>query len=359
MKKPRIALFYDFLNHPHGGAEKVLLNLISLYPDAPVYTLVHDPEKTPWLPKSTKIITSLINRFPFSKNNPVLYTPFYDLALEQFDFSAFDIVISTTSTIGHCLLTPASSLFVCYFHNINRHLYRYPFLKFYQNIDYIYSRRPDYLFCNSATVQQRIKTTYGLPATIINPGIDTNFFHPPTDNSKLSTDNYLIVSRLVPHKRIDIAIAAFKKNKLPLDIVGNGYQLDEIKNLIADSPNIRLYPHVNDRQLLKFYQNCRALICPQEEDFGIAALEAMACGRPVVAYGRGGIAENITPGFNGLLFDHQTPESLQIAIDQFKKINFQPQKIRRSVLKFSQSSFMLNFKQQLSALWDRTTTTMS
>ena len=123
MTKPKVALFYDWLNQ-WGGAEKVLLDLIKLYPKAPIYTLVHDPKKTNWLPKKTKVITSFINKLPFSKNNPIFYTPFYSIALEQFDFSDFDIVISTTSTIGHCLLIPSKTLFVCYFHNVNRHIYQ-------------------------------------------------------------------------------------------------------------------------------------------------------------------------------------------------------------------------------------------
>ena len=121
--KPRVALFYDWLNQ-WGGAEKVLLDLIELYPDAPIFTLVYDPKKTSWLPKNKKIISSFINRLPFSNSNPIFYTPFYSIVLEQFDFSQYDIVISTTSTIGHCLVTPPHTLYVCYFHNINRYIYQ-------------------------------------------------------------------------------------------------------------------------------------------------------------------------------------------------------------------------------------------
>ena len=182
---PRVAVFYDWLNQ-WGGAEKVLLDILKIFPDAVLFTLIHDPKNTPWLPENQKIIASFINQLPNAKKNPIYYTPLYVPAIEQFDFSEFDIVISTTSTVGHALITPAQSLFVCYFHNINRYLYdtpkkfRYlkPLLKSYQKYDRIFSHRPDHIFCNSKTVQNRIAKHYGLSSEIINPGIDLELFSP-------------------------------------------------------------------------------------------------------------------------------------------------------------------------------------
>lgn len=358
MKKsstPKTALFYDWLNQ-WGGAEKVLLSLIKLYPDAPVFTLVHDPKKTSWLPQNTKIITSFINRLPFSKNNPIFYTPIYDLALEQFDLSQYDIVISTTSTVGHCLLTPPQTLFICYYHNLNRHLYnsQNQLLKIYQKIDAIYSRRPDYALCNSQTVRQRLKHRFNLDAQVINPGIDTGFFKP----LKNSAGNYfLIVSRLVSHKNIDLVIKTFAGLPYQLVIVGVGRQLSALKGLAQNNPRIKFLGRVSNEQLRSYYQNCRALICPQLEDFGLTAIEAQACGKPVIALGLGGNTETVINGKTGLFFNGPTISDITGAINRFGRLNFDPIDCRQNSLNFSEKSFMLNFKQSVDNLWQQHQTT--
>lgn len=348
---PKVALFYDWLNQ-WGGAEKVLLSLIKLYPDAPVFTLVYDPSKTPWLPKNTQVITSFINKLPFSKNNPIIYTPFYDLALEQFDFSRYDIVISTTSTVGHCLLTSPQTLFICYYHNLNRHLYnsRHPALKLYQKIDTIYSHRPDYAFCNSQTVHQRLKHQFGLDAQIIHPGIDTNFFKP----AKISSDDYfLVVSRLVPHKNIGVVVKAFRKLPYKLVIIGTGRQSLTLKKLAQNNSRVKFLDLVSSQKLLESYQNCRALICPQIEDFGLTPIEAQACGKPVIALGVGGNTETIINGKTGIFFDQPTVSSLTNALNIFSHIKFSQNDCRQNVTGFSDKSFMINFKQSVDHLWQQ------
>jgi glycosyltransferase involved in cell wall biosynthesis len=243
--KPKIALFYDWLNQ-WGGAEKVLLDLIKIYPEAPIYTLIHDQKKTNWLPKKTKVITSFVNKLPFAKNNPFFYTPLYSIALEQFDFSNFDIVISTSSTIGHCLLTQPNSIFICYFHNVNRHIYQqkyfWPINKIisnYKKTDYIFSKRPDFLFCNSRTVQERIKNIYKRKAKIIYPGINTSFFTPSF--TKTTEKYFLTVSRLVAHKKVELAIQACHQLKQKLYIVGTGRNKNKLQKLIKSikDPNIK------------------------------------------------------------------------------------------------------------------------
>ncbi|MDD3003035.1 MAG: glycosyltransferase [Candidatus Shapirobacteria bacterium] len=357
MTKPKIALFYDWLNQ-WGGAEKVLLDLIKLYPEAPIYTLVHDPKKTNWLPKNTKFITSFINKLPFSKNNPIFYTPFYSIALEQFDFSDFDIVISTTSTIGHCLLTPPKTVFVCYFHNTNRHIYQKKYtwpisliISNYKKIDQIYSKRPDFLFCNSQTVQQRIKNAYKRDAKIIYPGVDTSFFIPSKTNP---TEKYfLIVSRLVSHKRIDLAIKACHQLNQKLYIVGTGRDKNHLIKMIdsLNDSNIKLLGKVNNNKLLNLYQNCQALICPQLEDFGLTPLEAQGCGKPVIAYNKGGLTETIINNKTGIFFKYQTVKSLIRAIKKFHPNNFSKDVCKENAQKFSNIKFMLNFKKEIDFLW--------
>jgi glycosyltransferase involved in cell wall biosynthesis len=359
--KPKIALYYDWLNQ-WGGAEKVLLNLISLYPDAPVYTLVYNPKKTPWLPPTTKVIPSFINRLPFSKNNPIFYTPFYDLALEQFKFSKYDIVISTTTTVGHCLLTPPQTMFLCYYENTNRYLYQIPFrfrflkplLNIYKKFDYIYSRRPDHPICISQTVQKRISDHFHLKSQIIYPGVDTDFFVPASPST---SDYFLIVSRLVAHKNIDLVINTFNHLSAKLIIIGRGRESVHLKKLAANNPNIRFLGQVSNDQIRHYYQNCLALICPQLEDFGLTPLEAQACGKPVIALGIGGNTETIINGKTGIFFNHPTVSSLTSAINIFNHTKFIQNDCRQNSVKFSVNAFMLNFKQAVDHLWQQHQTT--
>ncbi len=351
---PKVALFYDWLNQ-WGGAEKVLLSLIKIYPDAPVYTLVHNPSKTPWLPRQTSVITSFINRLPFSKNNPLVYTPIYDLALEQFDFSQYDIVISTTSVVGHCLITPPSTKFICYYHNLNRYLYftppKYrflsPLLNIYRRLDYQYARRPDISLCNSKTVQQRLSEKLDIKPLVIYPGIDTDYFKPL---NRPTSDYYLIVTRLVAHKNIDLVIKAFKEFPQNLIIVGTGREEKKLKKLASKNRNITFAGKVSDKKLLTLYQNCHAVICPQLEDFGLVALEAQACGRPVIGLGQGGNTETIVDGQTGLLFNRPLVSDLTKALRNFEKIVFDPKICRQNALQFSETKFMLNFKKAVDKL---------
>lgn len=357
-KQPKIAIFYDWINQ-WGGAEKVLLDILETYPDAPIYTLVYDPKKTNWVPKNRKIITSWINKLPFSSNNPIIYTPLYDLALESFDFSQFDIILSTTSIVGHCFITPAESIYICYFHNINRYLYQTPrqflflkpILKIYQKIDYIFGQRPDFLMCNSKTVQQRIKNKYHRESQIIYPGIDTVFFKPNISNNNTDNKYFLVVSRLVNHKRIDIAIKACQKLNLKLIIVGSGRNKKNLEKLLVPNSKVEFVGKNDNSELLNLYQNCLALICPQEEDFGLTPLEANACGKPVIAYQKGGITETIINGKTGVFFKNQNELSLIKVLQNFDSKKFKSADCVDNAKKFSKNNFMLNLKQSVTNLW--------
>jgi len=294
--------------------------------------------------------------FSLNLKNKLLYTPLYAYKLEQIDFSGYDLVISTTSTIGHCLIISPKTLFICYFHNINRYLYQHPpillkpILNLYQKIDKIYSSRPDYLFCNSKNVASRIKNIYQRNAKIIYPGIDTNKFVP---NNQKPKKYFLIVSRLVAHKKIDLVINTFKNSSYQLKIVGTGRDETYLKLLAKNDKNIKFLNHVNDQHLIKLYQNCLALIYPQEEDFGLTALEAQSCGRGVIAYKRGGAKETIINNKTGVFFEHQTEKSLATAIKKY--LLFPPSSIscRQHALCFDQHIFMLNFKKQIDSIWSK------
>jgi len=358
MTQPKIALFYDWLNQ-WGGAEKVLLDLIKLYPKAPIYTLIYDPKKTNWLPKNTKVYPSILDKISISKKNNLFYTPFYALALQQFDFSKYDIIISTTQISGHYLKTFPKIIFICYFHNINRYLYQTPpqfkiltpFLNIYKLIDIKLSQRPNYLFCNSKTVQQRIKNTYKRESKIIYPGIDTSFFIPSDKKSK--EKYFLIVSRLVYHKRIDLAIKACHQLNKKLYIVGTGRYKKNLINLINSlkDSNIKLLDQTDNQKLLNLYQNCEALICPQLEDFGLTPIEAQSCGKPVIAYQKGGLTETVINGKTGIFFKHKTVKSLVSALRKFNPINFSKNICRINAERFSNKNFMLNFKKEVDLIW--------
>jgi len=349
LNKLKIAIYYDWLNQ-WGGAEKVLLNLLTIFPQAELFTLFYDKNKCNWLPKNIKIHTSFLQNLP---KTPLL-SPIYDIAAENLNLKNFDIVISTTSNVGHCLLTSPNSLFICYYHNVNRHLYLQPptilkpLLNIYKNIDKIYARRPDATFCNSKTTQNRLKKYLDLKSKIINPGIDTKYFIPtphPTD------DYYLIVSRLVPHKSIDYVIRTFNKLNKKLVIIGSGRDEQRLKNMTT-SQNIEFTGQISDQQLLNYYQNCQALICPQVEDFGLTSIEAQSCGRPVIALNSGGLTETVINKKTGLFFKYQNQKSLNIALNKFNKINFDSNYIRNHAKTFDESLFMLNFKQEINKLYD-------
>lgn len=352
----KVAIFYDWLNHSYGGAEKVLVDILTLFPQADLYTLVHDPLKTSWLPSSVRIFTSPLNYFPFAKLNPLIYTPFYTFFLRSFNLSSYHLVISTTTTIGHQLPFSPSQLSVCYFHNINRYLYRTPppyqilkpLLKIYQPFDRRLALGPKVLLCNSKTVQARIQQTYHRQAKVIYPGIDVNQFT-PTPHPTLKY--FLIVSRLVRHKNIDLAIRACQSLNLPLKIVGDGRQLSQLQKL--STQNTQFLGQVDHQQLLSLYQNCIALIHPQVEDFGLTAIEAQACGRPVIALAQGGATETVINHQTGLFF--YQPTDLLTTLKQFSISQFNPQKCRQHALNFSRQRFMLNFKQTIFDSWQKHT----
>ena len=365
--QPKVAIFYDWLNQ-WGGAEKVLLDILKIFPNAQIFTLIHDPKKTDWLPKNIKINTSPLNKFPLAKKNNILYTPFYSIFLEQFDFSQYDIVVSTTSTIGHSLLTPTNTLFICYFHNINRYLYQTPpqfkiissLLKKYRKTDFIYGQRPDYLLCNSLTVQKRIESSYHRSAQIIHPGVDTTFFA-PSQNNLTQEPYFLVVSRLVWHKRIDLAIKTCNQLNQKLIIVGEGRDKNKLIKIKNQNPKSKVifFGHVSNKKLLFLYQNCQALICPQIEDYGLSPLEAQACGKPVIAYKKGGITETVINNKTGIFFLKQSVKSLSKAIKKFNPINFSTQDCLNNANRFSNQIFMLNFKQTIDKLWQQHQTTLS
>ncbi len=351
----KVAIFYDWLNQ-WGGAERLLLDILSVFPKVDLFSLIHSPKHTKWLPKDIKITTSFIQKLPLGTQNYPCYTPLYPLAAEQLKLNHYQLIISLTSSIGHCLLTPASTPYICYYLNPNRHLYQpnrgvlNSIINLYKPLDQIMAKRPDFNLAISKTVQKRLLSVYGINSNLVYPGIDTDYFT-PTEKPK---NNYLLaVSRLVPHKNIEVAITACHLSKKPLLIIGTGRHYRQLSSLIKKlgAKNIRIRQKLSDSQIKYYYQNCTALICPQVEDFGLAALEAQSCGRPVIANKSGGFSETIVNNQTGLLVDCNSPATLAKALSSFTSTNFSSQDCRQQAFSFSKKRFMLNFKRQVDELY--------
>jgi glycosyltransferase involved in cell wall biosynthesis len=299
---PKVAIYYDWINQ-WGGAEQVLLDILSIFPNADILTLFYRPQN--WLPKKTKIIT-----LPFS-------------------FKKYDLIISTSSYFGY--LIPAN---IYYFHNVNRYLYNTPF-KYLDRL--LLAKNKTYL-CNSKNVQKRIKQHFNLNAQVVYPGIDTKFFI-PTKNPSL--DYYLVVARFVPYKKIDTAILACQNLKQKLIIVGTGRQEKYLKT-IAKPKYVEFTGKVSKDKLKKLYQNCKALIFPQIEDFGLTALEVQSCGRPVIAKKAGGALETVNSK-TGIFFENK----LEKVIKKFQTNKFTAKNCRQNSINFSKKNFVLNFKKHV------------
>lgn len=364
-----VALVYDRVNKI-GGAERVLGALHELYPKAPLYTAVHHPQKTPWT-KGWEVRPSFLNRLPLARSLHEIYPWLTPMAFESFDFSGFDVVLSVTSADAKGIITKPKTLHLCYLLTPTRYLwsdadlYRKaipaalrpiakPIFSYLRAWDKIASQRPDYLVAISNAVRERIKTYYHREATVIYPPVDVELFKSKRDGDLPYADYFLVVSRLVPHKRIDLAIAACNALKIPLVIVGTGWQMEKLKSQAG--PTISFVGQLTDEMLVLYYQKCRALIFPQEEDFGIAVVETLAAGKPVIAYNRGGATEIVRKGKTGLFFSQQTSASLIRALQRFDHEHFKPEDCQENAERFSKSRFMREFSSKVAEIWRHHTT---
>lgn len=350
----RIALVHDYLTQ-FGGGERVLSTFCEMFPEAPIFTLIYDQKSTNRVFKDKKIYTSFLQKIPGTKKFFRGFIWLMPLGIEQLDLSGFDLVISISHSYGKGVITKPSAKQICYCLTPTRYLWHSPglplkfitnpILSYLRNWDYQAAQRPDYFVASSENVRQRIKKYYNRESEVIYPPVGIDRFY-KSDDLK---DYFLMVGRLVPYKRFDIAIEAF--SRLPnekLLIIGSGPELKKLKfksyKLKAD--NIKFLGQVSDSELPKYYASCKALIFPQEEDFGITPVEAMASGRPVIAYRAGGVLETVKDGETGIFFEEQTPASLDEAVKNFNKLNFNFEKLQEQAKKFSKQMF----KQKISNL---------
>ncbi|MBE0069265.1 glycosyltransferase [Thermoanaerobacterium thermosaccharolyticum] len=355
----KLAIVHDWLTNI-GGAEKVVLALHNIYKDAPVYTMSYNPSKMSEEFKDINVKTSFIQHLLLGNKKHQLFLPFMPYAFEQFDFSGYDVVLTSSSSCAKGIITPVNTINICYCHTPTRYLWDMyheyikdlnPFIKWYviRNLhklrmwDRLSAERVDYFIANSNFVAKRIKKYYMKDSKVIFPPVDTDFF---TLGNNEDIDNYyLVISRLVPYKRIDLAVKAFNQLGLKLKIAGVGSELKELKKIAK--PNIEFLGYVSNEEARELLRHCRAFIFPGLEDFGITPVEAQACGRPVVAYGEGGVLDTVIDGKTGILFKEQNVEGLISAVKVFEKNidKFDSKYIRKHAEKFSTDRFAKEIKE--------------
>ncbi len=360
----RIALVHDWLTGMRGG-EKCLEALCELFPDAPIFTLLHHPGSvSPAIERHT-IHTSFIQSLPFSRERYRNYLPLFPLAIERFDLSGFDLVISSSHCVAKGVRTPTDALHVCYCHTPMRYIWNQYEEYFGPGRASLVTRlamgaavgrlrawdvrtavRPQLYIANSMNVRERIRSIYHRDAEVIYPPVNV-----AGAKVSLSDDGYfLMVTAMVPYKRVDLAIEAFNSLRKKLVIVGTGPEMPALRKMAG--PTVEFRGWVPDEEVRRLLSGCTAVIFPGEEDFGIVPVEAMAHGKPVIAFARGGALETVREGpgpATGVLFQEQTRDSLVEAIAHLTTMNFDPFAIRGAVVNFDKDVYKTRILQTIDA----------
>ena len=355
------------LVHDHlvqdGGAERVVRAMMQAWPEAPVYTLLYDAAKMGPDFKGQDIRTSYLQKIPGALRHYKWFLTLIDGAFRRFDFSDYDIVVSSSSGWAKSVRTSPDTLHICYCHTPTRYLWSdadryiaetgYPaplkalfrmMLGRFRKKDLRAAKGVDTFIANSRHVAKRIKQYYHRDASVIYPPVDIDQFKP----SRTSKDYFLIGTRLEPYKRVDLVIETLNRLKLPLMIMGDGTDRKRLERLAGST--VTFLGRVSDAKRRQLFAETQALLNPQEEDFGITTVEALASGTPVIAYGVGGAAEIITPRKTGLLFTPQTSEALEAAVREFQqrgKRRFDSKVLRQRAEEFSEDRFRKALKQSV------------
>lgn len=356
-RKLRVALVHYWLVNMRGG-EKVIESLCRIFPDADIFTHVYDPSAVSETLRARNVRTSFIARLPRARTMYKNYLPLMPLALEQIDLSDYELVISSESGPAKGVIPSPNSLHICYCHSPMRYIWNMyhqyynrsglinrlfmPALSHYlRGWDTTSSSRVDKFVANSQNVRQRIRRFYMRDASVVYPPVSVDKFGIAPAGEL--ADYYLMVGELVAYKRPELAVQAFNQLKLPLVIIGGGEMLPTIQRIAG--PNIKVLGSQPFDVLQRHYARCKALVFPAEEDFGIVPLEAMASGRPVLAYGRGGAIETVVDGLSGLFFETQTAEAIIDGVERMENFSVDAQAIRSHARNFSEPAFrksMLN-----------------
>jgi len=353
-----VAIVHYWLVSMRGG-EKVLEALCEMFPEADVFTNVYAPEKVSATIRKHRVQTTFIQKLPLAKRWYQKYMPLMPFALEQLDLSGYDLVISSESGPAKNVILNPETLHICYCHTPMRYIwdmyhdYRrnaglltrmfMPLIAHWLRLsDVASSNRVDVFVANSNFIAKRIQKIYRREAVVIPPPVDTQRFHTASKHD----DFYLIAGQLVSYKRVDLAVEAFNLSGKRLVIIGSGEEEQLLRKKAL--PNIELLSFQSDQVLADYYSRCRALIFPGKEDFGIVPVEAIASGRPVIAYGAGGALDTVIDGKTGILFNDQTAQGLNEAIDRFESLpgdHFGEEQLKRFASQFSKESFKTRIHQ--------------
>jgi len=359
----KTAIVYDRVNK-WGGAERVLLTLHEIFPGAPLYTAVYSPGKAEWAKVFSKVIPSFLQKVPVLRGSHELLGSFTPLAFESFNFDEYDLVISVTSEAAKGIITKPGTYHICYCLTPTRYLWSgydeylnnppkklswipfyksisRPFLAYTKKWDKVAAYRPDKMIAISKAVKTRIKIYYGRESEIIFPPVDIRKFQITNSKYQTKKDYYLVVSRLVPYKKVDLVIRTFNELELPLVVVGTGSEEKKLKEMAND--NIVFAGFVKDSQLPDYYSGAIALIHPQDEDFGITPVEAQAAGCPVVAFRAGGALDTVVEGKTGVFFDKQTVKSLTSSVRRLSKKKYKKVDFVENAERFSKEEFKKKF----------------
>jgi glycosyltransferase involved in cell wall biosynthesis len=362
----KVALVHDWLTGMRGG-EKCMEVFCELFPEATVHTLLHKKDSVSETISRMRIRTSFVQKLPFASNHYQKYLPLFPTAIEQFDLTGYDLVVSSSHCVAKGVITRPETCHICYCFTPMRYAwemyYTYfvgnsfnpiirwsvPFFMSYlRNWDERSADRVDHYVAISENVKRRIRKHYRRDSEVIYPPVETDYF---TLSGK-EGDYFLVVSALVPYKRIDLAILAFNELKLPLVVIGEGSEKKKLMKIARG--NVKFVDWQTHSDLKRFYAGCKALIFPGEEDFGIVPVEAQACGKPVIAFGKGGATESIngaypdqkiTSSHSGIFFYPQTKETLIQAVRHFDSTIFNPEVIRENALRFDRGVFKQKIKE--------------
>jgi len=343
----RVAIVHDYLNQ-RGGAEKVVLELSNMWPEAPIYTSLYRPDSTFEEFRGRDIRTSFLDRIPTDRGFRNLF-PLYPAAFWAFGEIDADVVVASSSGWAHMARAAEGSVHIVYCYTPARWLYRQehlsadgrrarrqslvaPFAGSLRQLDARAARRADTYVAISEATRQRVRRAYGFDAPVVYPPVDIERVRPGPRGERL-----LAISRLLPYKRVDLIVAAARQLGLGLDVVGSGPLLEDLRRIAG--PDTTFHGAVSDEILTQLLESCSAVCVAGEEDFGMVAVEAQAAGKPVVAYGRGGARETIVDGVTGVLFDEQTAACVANAVAACRRLDTPPEQIAANATRFSARAF--------------------
>ena len=359
----KVAIVHDFFCNL-GGSDQVAAGLHQLYPDAPVYTLlVSDRNRQGALLQGMNIKTSFVQRLPLARRRHEIYLPLFPLAIESFDLTGFDLVLSSSHASAKGVIPAPEALHICYCHTPARYAWDLSYL-YARRVSWLWrgyiamvmhrfrvwdistASRVDHFVANSHFVAQRIERYYRRPSTVIYPPVDTAYFTPGGGGG----DYYLVVSRLTAYKQIDLTIEAFNRLGEPLWVVGDGPERRRLRAMAG--PNVRFLGALPREGVRDAMRSCQALVFSGKEDFGITPVEVQATGRPVIAYGGGGALESVIDGVTGVLFGEQTAEALCEAVGRAAHLSFDQDAIRRHAVRFDREVFCRKMSAFIQEKWD-------